>query len=383
MVVVSGVLLFGAIAAPLSRRLSGAAHTTTEADLFLGFASADSLPTAFRENPPTTLPLPTTDPTTTNPPMTISPTTDSATTTSPPTTSGPDTTAGTTPTTTASTIAGSTTTTARPPPASNELWAMGDIADCGGNHNDDDVGHMLAATVGVVATLGDTAYPTSSTQDFTQCFDPAWGPIKARIRPTLGNNEYHQPGAQGYFDYFGAAAGERGKGWYSYDVGTWHVIVLNTLCAEVGGCGAASPQGQWLAADLAAHPTTCTAAMWHYPRFSSGYHGSITASQDFWQLLYDGGADIVLSGHDHSYERFAPQNPKGGADPARGIRQFVAGTGGKSAYAFKQPLPNSQVRYSGAFGSLHLTLNDGSYSWQFVQTGGVGTLNDSGTDSCH
>ncbi len=270
-----------------------------------------------------------------------------------------------------------------PSAVGNVLWAVGDIAECGGNTLDDELAAMLTKTTGTIATLGDTVYSASTAQEYRDCFDPSWGPLKSRIRPTLGNNEYKQPGAKVYFDYFGAAAGPRDKGYYSYDIATWHVVVLNSDCSEVGGCDAASPQGKWLTADLAAHPAKCTVAMWHFPMFSSGYHGSIASGKDFWTILYNHGAEIVLSGHDHSYERFAPQTVAGKLDNARGIRQFVVGTGGKDFYKMAKALPNSLVRNDNTVGALKLTLNNGSFTWQFVKSGGPGNLTDTGTAACH
>ena len=270
-----------------------------------------------------------------------------------------------------------------PSAVGNVLWSTGDIAECGANTMDDQVAAMLAKATGTIATLGDTVYSASTAQEYRECFDPSWGPIKSRIRPTLGNNEYNQPDAKTYFDYFGAAAGPRGKGYYSYDIATWHVVVLNSNCAKVGGCDAGSPQGQWLAADLAAHPAKCTVAMWHYPVFSSGYHGSIPSGQDFWKILYDHGAEIVLSGHDHSYERFAPQTVAGKLDNARGIRQFVVGTGGKDFYKIGKPIGNSLVRNDTTAGALKLTLDSGAFTWQFVKAAGPGNLADTGTATCH
>ncbi len=265
----------------------------------------------------------------------------------------------------------------------NILWAAGDIAECGSNTLDDQLAAMLARNVGLIATLGDTVYSTSSAREYAECFDPSWRPVKHRIRPTIGNNEYNQAGAKPYFDYFGAAAGDRDKGYYSYDIAGWHVVVLNVICDEVGGCDAGSPQGRWLADDLNNHPAACTIAMWHYPLFSSGYHGSIATGRDFWKILYDHNAEIVLSGHDHSYERFAPQTATGSADSRRGIRQFVVGTGGKDFYPMGSPIRNSQVRNDNTAGALRLTLDDGSYTWHFVKSGGKGTLADSGTGTCH
>lgn len=264
---------------------------------------------------------------------------------------------------------------------SNHLWAVGDIAECGSNEMDDAVGWMLAKTEGTIATLGDTAYSTSSAAEFAECFDPAWGPLLPRIRPAVGNNEYNQPGARPYFDYFGSAAGHPDEGWYSYDIGSWHVVVLNSNCREIGGCGPASPQGLWLAADLAAHPSACSLAYWHHPRFSSGRHGSLPATADLWEMLDRAGADIVLVGHDHLYERFAPQSP-GGRKTANGIREFVVGTGGKDFYPFGKAIANSEVRDAKTAGALRLTLHEHSYDWQFFKAAGSGKLADKGTGPC-
>jgi hypothetical protein len=231
-----------------------------------------------------------------------------------------------------------------------------------------------------VLTLGDTQYEDGSLTKYQQSFDPSWGRAKSIIRPAVGNHEYSTAGASGYYDYFGAAAGDRTKGYYSYDIGAWHIIALNSNCSQVGGCGTGSPQEQWLKSDLAAHPTMCTLAYWHHPRFSGGEHGSSTSYDAFWRALYAAGADIVLSGHDHDYERFAPQNPSGAADP-NGIQQFVVGTGGKNHYTFTTTLPNSLVRNSDTYGILKLTLHAASYDWQFVPEAGK-TFTDSGTRNC-
>ena len=208
--------------------------------------------------------------------------------------------------------------------------------------------------------------------------------------PVPGNHEYQASNgtdcdgsgtASGYFRYFGAAAGDPADGYYSYDVGTWHLIALNSNCPAVGGCSARSPEEQWLRADLAAHAAQCTLAYFHYPRFSSS--GDIKGSSAFWVDLYAAGADVVLSAHKHNYERFAPQDPNGSADPNRGIREFVVGTGGKSYQGFKStPDPNSEVRDAGVFGVLELTLHPGRYDWQFVPVAGKSFF-DSGSTSCH
>ena len=231
-----------------------------------------------------------------------------------------------------------------------------------------------------VLALGDIQYEDGAPSKYLQSFDPSWGRAKNLIHPAVGNHEYLTAGASGYYNYFGAAAGDRTKGYYSYDIGAWHLIALNSNCSQVGGCGTGSPQEQWLKADLAAHPSMCTLAYWHHPRFSSGEHGSNTSYDAFWRDLYAAGAEIVLSGHDHDYERFALQNPSGAADP-NGIQQFVVGTGGKNHYAFNPTKPNSLVRNSDTYGILKLTLHPTSYEWQFVPEPGK-TFTDSGTMNC-
>ncbi len=231
-----------------------------------------------------------------------------------------------------------------------------------------------------VLTLGDTQYENGALTKYQQSFDPSWGRAKNIIHPAVGNHEYTTAGASGYYSYFGAAAGDNTKGYYSYDLGAWHLIALNSNCSQVGGCGAGSPQEQWLKADLAAHPTMCTLAYWHHPRFSSGEHGSNTSYDAFWRDLYAAGAEIVLNGHDHDYERFAQQNPSGTADP-NGIQQFVVGTGGKNHYAFTTTLANSLVRNPDTYGILKLTLHAASYDWQFIPEAGR-TFTDSGTMNC-
>jgi hypothetical protein len=262
------------------------------------------------------------------------------------------------------------------------LLAAGDIASCQSS-GDEATAEIIRALSGTVATLGDNVYERGSGAEFKNCFDPSWGAFKDRIHPAPGNHEYSTPGAQGYFNYFGAAAGKIGQGYYSYDLGAWHVIVLNSQCWDVGGCGVEAPQSQWLKADLAAHPTPCTLAYWHTPRFSSGAHGDSILIQAFWDLLYAGGADVVLNGHDHDYERFAPQDPQGQADPARGIREFVVGTGGRSRYPFLLgPQANTEARNDATYGVLKLTLHPAGYDFEFLPVAGK-TFTDSGSGACH
>jgi acid phosphatase type 7 len=232
-----------------------------------------------------------------------------------------------------------------------------------------------------VLTLGDEQYEKASYDQFMSSYDRTWGAFKSVTHPAPGNHEYGTKLAAGYFAYFGAAAGDPAKGYYSFDMAGWHFIALNGNCGEIGGCQAGSPQERWLAGDLAAHPAACTLAYWHQPRFSSGIHHSDAHYADVWHDLYAAHADIVLNGHDHDYERFAPQTPAGAADPD-GIREFVVGTGGKSHYGFTFVEPNSQVRNASTFGVLALTLYARAYDWRFVPEAGA-TFTDSGRDSCH
>lgn len=230
-----------------------------------------------------------------------------------------------------------------------------------------------------VAALGDLQYETGALAAFRGSFDPTWGRFGARLHPALGNHEYGTPGAAGYFATFGARAGRPGEGWYSYALGSWHVVVLNANCDEVG-CGAGSPQQRWLAADLARHPARCTLAYWHQPRFSSGLHGPDMAVAPLWRTLQAAGADVVLSGHDHDYERFAPQTDAGRLSPRHGMVQFVVGGGGRSLYPILFTRPNSRARAS-TFGVLRLVLGRDAYAWRFVGEPGE-RFRDAGVERC-
>src|SRR5437588_1634440 len=266
------------------------------------------------------------------------------------------------------------------------LLAAGDIADCTtpGYEGRLRTAPLLDAfPTAPVAALGDEAYPSGALADFMSCYGPTWGRAKARTHPTPGNHEYETPGASGYYSYFGPAAGDPSTGYYSYDLGRWHVVVLNSNREFLRGeGGAGSPGDQWRRHDLATHPTACTLAYWHHPRFSSGRNGSDKMTQALWQSLQDAGADVVLVGHDHDYERFAPQDADGTGDPARGIREFVVGTGGGGLSGFFTALPNSEVREATTYGILKLTLAPASYSWQFIPEAGR-TFADSGSAPCH
>ena len=241
---------------------------------------------------------------------------------------------------------------------------------------------ILAGAYDAVLPLGDVQYDSGTASEFAGSYVPSWGRLKAITHPAVGNHEYGSPGAAPYFQYFGAAAGEPGKGYYSYDLGSWHLIALNSNCAQIGGCAAGSPQEAWLQADLAAHPVRCTLAYWHHPLFSSGQNGDAESMSTIWGDLYAAGADVVLNGHDHDYERFAPQDAQGGRDDARGIREFVVGTGGKNHMTFRAIEPNSDLHDTSSFGFLDLTLGDGAYAWRFVSDP-LGSLADSGSASCH
>lgn len=261
------------------------------------------------------------------------------------------------------------------------LVGAGDIAECN-NSGDEATAALLDSIPGTVFTAGDNVYPTGSIANFGNCYQSSWGRHLARTRPAPGNHEYDDPDAAGYFAYYGAVAGDPAEGYYSYDLGTWHVVVLNSNCAAIGGCHAGSPQETWLRADLAASTTACTAAIWHHPRYSSGPHGSNSFMQPMWEALYQAGVDVAVAGHDHDYERFAPLGANGLPDPSYGIRQFVVGTGGKEHYTFGAIQPYSEVRNDTTFGVLKLTLHPGSFDWQFVPVAGA-TFTDTGTGACH
>lgn len=268
--------------------------------------------------------------------------------------------------------------TATPDPNAIVFVGAGDIADCS-RSQDEATAKLLDNIPGTVYTVGDNAYPNGTLSEYNNCYGPTWGRHKARTLPAIGDNEYNTGSATGYFTYYGATAGDPTKGYYSYDLGSWHIIVLNSNCSNIGGCSSSSPQGQWLQADLAANPRACTLAIFHEPLFSSS--GGDIDMRDFWAPLYAAGADIVLNGHRHNYERFALQNPDGAADPARGIREFVVGTGGSSLSSFGQQPANSQVRNNNTNGVLKFTLHPTSYDWQFIPIAGQ-TFTDSGSAQC-
>jgi hypothetical protein len=233
-----------------------------------------------------------------------------------------------------------------------------------------------------ILTLGDTQYEVNTYPAFLQSFDKSWGKYKEIIHPAVGNHEYLTPGAAGYYQYFGAAAGNPHQGFYSFDAGAWHLIALNSNCGDAGGCSPGSPQGKWLVADLASHKSQCVLAYWHIPLFSSGGR-TAPNSRTFWDVLYAAGADVILTSHDHLYERFAPQTPAGAPDPVKGIRTWVVGTGGNNHTSFVDPIfPNSEVRDDNTFGILQMTLHPQGYDWRFLPVAGK-SFTDAGSGTCH
>ena len=247
------------------------------------------------------------------------------------------------------------------------LVAAGDIASCRSS-GDEQTAALVARTPGTVAVLGDAVYERGSTAEFRKCY--AWSRFRARTRAALGNHEYGTTGAAGAVAYFGLPR----TGYYSYELGSWHVVVLNSNCRPAGGCEHGSAQQRWLAEDLDGHDARCTLAYWHHPRFSSGIHGSDRTMAALWATLAAAGADVVLAGHDHHYERFAPLD---------GIRSFVVGTGGRSHYPYFRRLaqPRSVVANARTFGVLRLTLRPERYDWRFLPVAGS-TFHDSGTGRC-
>jgi hypothetical protein len=235
----------------------------------------------------------------------------------------------------------------------------------------------------VVLPLGDTQYDEGRLSEYYASYDLSWGRLLARTRPAIGNHEYYASStARGYFTYFGDRAGSAGKGWYSYELGSWHVVALNSNC-QLFPCGPGSPQYEWLAADLADSDAACTLAYFHHPRFSSGPHGDDPSVTPLWRLLYAAGAEAILVGHDHVYERFRPLTPAGGRDDLYGIRQFTVGTGGAQLYPIEQVRRHSVARNTKHFGVLEVALREGSYRWRFVSVGGSGGYRDRGTAACH
>lgn len=257
------------------------------------------------------------------------------------------------------------------------IVAAGDIAACGGKIGDDLTADLLDGIGGTILALGDLAYPDGTHDDFQNCYDPTWGRHRERTKPAPGNRDYNTPGAAGYWNYWGDMAGPDQRGWYSFDLGDWHVVALNSEAPMESG----SEQNDWLRADLASHADTpCVLAFFHHPLFNSGVNGQASRTQGAWDALYEFGADVILNGHSHTYERFAPQDPNGALDRTAGIREFIVGIGGRGNGGFDVIRANSEVRYNAAFGVLQMTLGNGGYGWELLATDG--STPDSGTDIC-
>jgi len=258
--------------------------------------------------------------------------------------------------------------------------AAGDIADCTLEGDSATAALIEERPDAVVAALGDLVYPNGTDDTYARCYVPAWGDFVERTRPTAGNHDLAADAGAAYWDLFGDSAGTPGEGWYSYELGSWHVVVLNSNCDRIG-CDIGSAQHDWLVADLAASDADCTLAYWHHPQFTSGKHWSEPVfGVDFWITLADGGAELVLTGHDHHYERFAPMDARGIPAPD-GLRQFVIGTGGGVLRPVVRLAPGSEAIVDDAYGILELSLSPGSYAWSFI--GADGSELDAGTGSCH
>jgi hypothetical protein len=266
-----------------------------------------------------------------------------------------------------------------PPAPDPVLVGAGDIARCNST-GDERTATLLDGIEGTVFTAGDNAYPDGSSRDFARCYEPSWGRHWERTRPVPGNHEYQTASAAGYKQYFGSAATRAGTTWYAYDLGAWRIYALDSECAAVGGCGSSSPQGRWLATDLARHPRRCVAAIWHKPLFSSGAERGDVRTAWMWRTLDAAGAEMVVSGHDHDYERFARKHSDGSAS-MNGMRQFVVGTGGVPLREFGSIVPNSVVRQRSSLGVLVLRLRPAGYNWRFAAVAGE-TFTDTGSTSC-
>lgn len=259
------------------------------------------------------------------------------------------------------------------------ITAGGDIA----HEGEPDVGQRRTARLIIsidptaALTLGDNQYPDGELADFLSSYDPTWGRFRDITRPVPGNHDYHTEGADGYFDYFGPRAHRANGGYYSFDLGAWHLVAVNS-----GPGSISDEQLTWIKGDLRRNHATCELAYWHHPRWSSGTnHGSDTDMAALWEVLFRFGVDVVLNGHEHNYERFALLSPEGRRAPHKGIREFVVGTGGAESYPFGDPIMGSQERITDVFGVLRMTLHDDGYTWAFVKANG--RVLDRGRHGCH
>lgn len=275
--------------------------------------------------------------------------------------------------------------TGRPAASATEavtVLAAGDVARCAAQDDEATAELVESQTGAVVLGLGDLAYPNGAVEDFTRCYEPSWGQFSERTYAVPGNHEYRTSDAAPFFDYFGERAGERGEGWFSLDLGSWHLVALNSNCDHVG-CRKGSAQERWLRSDLERHAGQCTLAFWHAPRFSSGArHGGTTSVEDLWQALLDHDVEMLLAGHEHLYERTAPLDAEGKVDRSQGVRTFVVGTGGGQLYELAEPVHGSEVAFSDTHGVLRLTLRSSGYDWEFLP-GTPGGSTDAGSAECH
>lgn len=275
------------------------------------------------------------------------------------------------------------------PDAVNAM-AVGDMADCATGDHEKVAAHVKAARPDVFLALGDLVYPNGSLREFMDCYDPTWGSLRPVTRPAIGNHEYHTERAGPYFAYFCSAAGHPKQGYYSFDIGTWHVVALNSNCArdldipskataEFGGCDEASPQALWLRDDLTRNRDKCTLAMWHHPKHNIGGHEDPNVMQALWRILVKGGADLALTGHAHRYERFEPEDEEGNRDP-QGLVEMVVGTGGAPLSSDLPAKPNLAVQQNETFGALQLMLYPGRFTFRYV---GIDTnFTDAGEGAC-
>jgi acid phosphatase type 7 len=268
--------------------------------------------------------------------------------------------------------------------AAEVLLAAGDIGDCA-TQGDEATADLLAAHPdATIAVLGDVAYPHGTAEDFERCFAPSWGRFRDRMRAATGNHDHATPQAKGYAAYFGARGGPAGSFRYSYELGAWHVVVLDSDCWRVGGCDVDDPQARWLRADLRRDAGRCTLAYWHRPPFSSGRYGEPRDTERvraLWRIAVQEGVDVVLTAHEHSYERHAPMTAEGARDPG-GTRLFVVGTGGGNLRRFRHPpLPSTEARHDDTWGVLRLDLRRDGYDWRFLPVQG-GTFTDRGSGAC-
>jgi len=276
----------------------------------------------------------------------------------------------------------SPTMTLPPLPTSTPVYfsGAGDVSICG-QTGDDQTAAILMNQVGhgLFFVAGDSSNENGNMYEYQNCFSPSWGNLLPNLRVVPGNHDYYSNPVENYWIYFDGVAGEPGKGWYSFEHGDWHIVMLNSNCGYVG-CGPSSEQIAWLKQDLENTSSDCSLAIWHHPRFNSGIAGNADWLYTFWDVLYEQGVDVIVNGHDHHYERMAKINPKGEIDPNLGIRSFVVGTGGASFYAIDQVQPFSEIRITNQFGIIQFTLNPASYTWQFINVNGE--IMDQGEDTC-